>query len=34
MDIGYIGKQIGKEWIQTSDTLLAMLTKLQQSKQV
>ena len=33
MDIGYVDMQIGKEWIKTSDTLLAMLTRLQQSKQ-
>jgi len=32
MDIGYIEKEIGKEWIKTADELLAMLTKLQQSK--
>jgi len=31
MDIGYIEKPIGKEWIETSDHLLAMLTKLQQT---
>lgn len=33
MDIGYVDKAIGKEWIKTADTLLAMLTKLQQVKQ-
>ncbi|WP_457597745.1 four helix bundle protein [Hydrogenimonas sp.] len=33
MDIGYVEKNVGKEWIQSADTLLAMLTKLQQSKQ-
>ena len=33
MDIGYIDSIVGKEWITTSDQLLAMLTKLQQSKQ-
>ncbi len=32
MDIGYIKTSVGKEWISTSDRLLAMLTKLQQSK--
>ena len=32
MDIGYIEKSTGREWIKTADTLLAMLTKLQQSK--
>ncbi len=31
MDIGYVDKAIGREWIETSDHLLAMLTKLQQS---
>ena len=33
MDIGYLEKEQGKEWIRTADQLLAMLTKLQQSKQ-
>ena len=33
MDIRYVDKSIGKEWIKTADTLLAMLTKLQQVKQ-
>jgi len=33
MDIGYIDKNLGREWIQSADILLAMLTKLQQSKQ-
>ena len=33
MDIGYLKKEIGKEWIKTTDHLLAMITKLQQSKQ-
>ena len=32
MDIGYIEKETAKEWIKTADELLAMLTKLQQSK--
>ena len=31
MDIGYIDKNIGKEWLKTADHLLAMLTKLQQT---
>ena len=31
MDIGYIDKVIGREWIETSDHILAMLTKLQQT---
>lgn len=31
MDIGYIEKSMGREWIETSDHLLAMLTKLQQT---
>jgi len=33
MDIGYVDKTIGREWIKTADMLLAMLTKLQQVKQ-
>jgi four helix bundle protein len=33
MDIGYLDKMIGNEWIKTADTLLAMVTKLQQVKQ-
>jgi four helix bundle protein len=33
MDIGYLNKELGREWISTADQLLAMLTKLQQSKQ-
>jgi len=33
IDIKYIDTVTGKEWIKTSDQLLAMLTKLQQSKQ-
>ncbi len=33
MDIGYLKKETGRSWIQTADQLLAMLTKLQQSKQ-
>ena len=33
MDIGYVDKAVGKEWIKTADSLLAMLTKLQQVKQ-
>ena len=33
MDIGYVDKEIGKEWIKMADMLLAMLTKLQQVKQ-
>ena len=32
MDIGYVERALGKEWIQTADLLLAMLTRLQQSK--
>ena len=32
MDIGYIDRKLGKEWINIADTILAMLTKLQQSK--
>ena len=32
MDIGYIDRTLGKEWIDTADIILAMLTKLQQSK--
>ncbi len=32
MDIRYIDRKLGKEWIDTADTILAMLTKLQQSK--
>ncbi len=33
IDIGYVDKTVGKEWIKTADMLLAMLTKLQQVKQ-
>ena len=33
MDIGYVDKAVGKEWIKTADSLLAMLTKLQLVKQ-
>jgi len=33
MDIGYLKKETGRQWIKTADQLLAMLTKLQQSKQ-
>jgi four helix bundle protein len=33
MDIGYVGKTIGKEWIKTADIILAMLTKLQHVKE-
>ncbi len=33
MDIGYLDKTTGKEWIETADILLAMITKLQQVKQ-
>ncbi len=33
MDIGYLEKKTGKDWIETADRLLAMLTKLQQVKQ-
>lgn len=31
MDINYIGKSIGKEWVDRADHLIAMTTKLQQS---
>jgi four helix bundle protein len=31
MDIQYIEKDIGKEWIDKADHLIAMITKLQQS---
>jgi len=33
MDIGYVEKNTGNEWLKTADMLLAMLTKLQQVKQ-
>lgn len=33
MDIGYVDKASGREWIKIADILLAMLTKLQQVKQ-
>ena len=32
MDIGYLDREIGKEWIKEADLLLAMITRLQQSK--
>jgi len=32
MDIGYIDRNIGREWIKEADSLIAMLTKLQQVK--
>jgi len=31
MDIEYLNKQTGKEWIDSADHLIAMITKLQQS---
>ncbi len=31
MDIGYIDKQEGKKWIEASDHILSMLSKLQKS---
>lgn len=31
MDIGYISKENGKEWLEKSDHILSMLSKLQQS---
>ena len=31
MDIQYIDNEIGKEWIENADHIIAMLTKLQQS---
>ncbi|MEA3419090.1 MAG: four helix bundle protein [Campylobacterota bacterium] len=33
MDIGYLDKTVGKEWIDKADHLIAMITKLQQSLQ-
>ena len=33
MDIGYVDIGLGNELIKTTDTLLAMLTRLQQAKQ-
>ena len=33
MDIEYIEKTTGRDWIKRADTIMAMLTKLQQAKQ-
>ena len=33
MEIGYVDTITGKEWIERADTLLAMLTRLQQKKE-
>lgn len=32
MDIEYLNKETSKDWIQTANSILVMLTKLQQSK--
>jgi len=31
MDIGYLDREIGREWIDSADHLIAMITRLQQS---